>query len=81
MIYDKYVGMIRGKLESANKIYTQLAYKKVGELSDIGCFETKKKLHSAVPQQLQLQIIQAAIARLPQEGLCQIHRQLRPARF
>ena len=50
MIYDKYVGMIRGKLESANKIYTQLAYKKVGELSDIGCFETKEKLHSAVPQ-------------------------------
>ena len=50
MIYEKYVGMIRGKLESANKVYTKLAYRKVGELENVGCFETKEKLHSAVPE-------------------------------
>ena len=50
MIYDKYVSMIRGKLESAGKIYIPLAYRKVGELQDIRYYETKEHLHSAIPQ-------------------------------
>ena len=42
MIYDKYVGMIRGKLESANKIYTRLAYIKTAELENVEVYETKE---------------------------------------
>ena len=50
MIYDKYVSLIRGKLESAGKVYIPLAYRKVGELQNVRYYETKKHLHSAIPQ-------------------------------